>query len=219
MSSEEEIGDEEKQLKNTSFDLKDYTIIKEGEAEILMHATNQAFYNKTQVNNRDMSIAVLRTFISQHKLEHKAMLARQAKAGPKVPDESVSEMEPPADSSQHNGMSSDGCKLLEEMSQDEQCSISDVQTRNLRRKDLELKPARVLEALSASGLRALRYAREVEGISQVVALDNDKGDSNSVYVVQLELENLIVPCPHSSTKGEKIRGKARSNCSMGLKRL
>ncbi|KAG5614875.1 hypothetical protein H5410_014699 [Solanum commersonii] len=48
MSSEEEIGDEEKQLKNTSFDLKDYTIIKEGEAEILMHATNQAFYNKTQ---------------------------------------------------------------------------------------------------------------------------------------------------------------------------
>jgi len=98
-----------------------------------------------QVNNRDMSIAVLRTFIQQRKLEHKAMLARQAKAGPKVPDESVSEMEPPADSSQHNGMSSDGCKLLEEMSQDEQCSISDVQTRNLRRKDLELKPARVLE--------------------------------------------------------------------------
>ncbi|WMV19050.1 hypothetical protein MTR67_012435 [Solanum verrucosum] len=278
MSSEEEIGDEEKQLKNTSFDLKDYTIIKEGEAEILMHATNQVFYNKTQilsndggmallwapsrihqsacqytssdvgktclvmvgadgltlsvhqvfeleisggyfsytyvtqpspwalndffavvvattmelifftlgyhdltvkiyqhqVNNRDMSIAVLRTFISQRKLEHKAMLARQAKACPKVPDESVSEMEPPADSSQHNGMSSDGCKLLEEMSQDEQCSISDVQTRNLRRKDLELKPARVLEALSASGLRALRYAREVEGIGQVVALDNDK---------------------------------------------
>ncbi|KAF2581748.1 hypothetical protein F2Q68_00000534, partial [Brassica cretica] len=37
----------------------------------------------------------------------------------------------------------------------------------------ELKPPRVLEALSASGLRALRYAREVEGIGQVVALDND----------------------------------------------
>lgn len=33
-----------------------------------------------------------------------------------------------------------------------------------------------LKALSASGLRALRYAREVEGIDQVVALDNDKGN-------------------------------------------
>jgi len=29
--------------------------------------------------------------------------------------------------------------------------------------------------LSASGLRALRYAREIEGIGQVVALDNDLG--------------------------------------------
>lgn len=33
-----------------------------------------------------------------------------------------------------------------------------------------------LKALSASGLRALRYAREVEGVGQVVALDNDKGN-------------------------------------------
>ena len=32
-------------------DLNDYTIIKEGEAEILMHAKNEVFYNKTQVKN------------------------------------------------------------------------------------------------------------------------------------------------------------------------
>ena len=32
-----------------------------------------------------------------------------------------------------------------------------------------------LQALAASGLRALRYAQEVDGIDQVVALDNDKG--------------------------------------------
>ncbi|KAL2536796.1 putative tRNA (guanine(26)-N(2))-dimethyltransferase 1 [Forsythia ovata] len=38
----------------------------------------------------------------------------------------------------------------------------------------ELKQPRVLEALSASVLRALRYAREVDGIGQVVALDNVK---------------------------------------------
>lgn len=33
-----------------------------------------------------------------------------------------------------------------------------------------------VQALAASGLRSLRYAREVEGIGQVVALDNDKGE-------------------------------------------
>lgn len=32
-----------------SIDLSDYSIIKEGEAEILMHAKNEVFYNKTQV--------------------------------------------------------------------------------------------------------------------------------------------------------------------------
>jgi len=32
-----------------------------------------------------------------------------------------------------------------------------------------------VQALAASGLRSLRYAREIEGIGQVVAVDNDKG--------------------------------------------
>lgn len=52
-SGGEKTGDEEKQQKETSkaasFDLNDYTVIKEGEAEILMHAKNEVFYNKTQV--------------------------------------------------------------------------------------------------------------------------------------------------------------------------
>jgi len=39
-----------------------YTILKEGEADILVHG-NDVFYNKTQVVNRDLSIAVLRTFV------------------------------------------------------------------------------------------------------------------------------------------------------------
>ena len=45
------MGEEEKQGSKTvsSSDLSDYTIIKEGEAEILMHAKNEVFYNKTQV--------------------------------------------------------------------------------------------------------------------------------------------------------------------------
>jgi len=39
--------------------------------------------------------------------------------------------------------------------------------------------------LSASGLRSLRYAREVDGIGQVVAVDNDQGASRffSLYVL------------------------------------
>lgn len=57
----EQVKDEEQKKQHTlnsilhdigstmSTDLNDYKIIKEGEAEILMHAKNEVFYNKTQV--------------------------------------------------------------------------------------------------------------------------------------------------------------------------
>ncbi|KAJ4833107.1 hypothetical protein Tsubulata_001094 [Turnera subulata] len=159
-------------------DLDNYTIIKEGEAEILMHKKNQVFYNKTQVNNRDISIAVLRTFVTKRKEEHEAMLSKRTKSAGKVSEKDATgsvEEEAPAESAVDNEKSNGECEMAEELCQDAPCSISEEQGKAIGGKvQRELKPPRVLEALSASGLRALRYAREVEGISQVVALDNDK---------------------------------------------
>ncbi|GKV16964.1 hypothetical protein SLEP1_g27525 [Rubroshorea leprosula] len=159
-------------------DLNDYTIIKEGEAEILMHAKNEVFYNKTQVNNRDISIAVLRTFISKRKQEHEAFLSKRIKSAPKVSEKddfgSVREEKSDKPDAVHEKPNGE-CEGDKEMSQDEQCSISEEPIKFDGKVRGELKPPRVLEALSASGLRALRYAREVDGIGQVVALDNDKG--------------------------------------------
>nr|CAD1837974.1 unnamed protein product [Ananas comosus var. bracteatus] len=119
----------------------DYTIVKEGEAEILMDSSNSVFYNKAQVNNRDLSIAVLRTFISRRSEEHAAMLSKMVGSGPK-----------------------------------------------------DLKAPRVLEALAASGLRALRYAREVDGIGEVVALDNNK------VAVDACKKNIELNGSHASSK-------------------
>ncbi|XP_030452207.1 tRNA (guanine(26)-N(2))-dimethyltransferase 2-like [Syzygium oleosum] len=158
-------------------DLNDFKIIKEGEAEILMHAKNEVFYNKTQVNNRDLSVAVLRSFIEKRKLEHEAFLTKRTKSAEKVLEknsESVSEAAPnelPMDDVKCNGER----EMLDETPQEEPCSVhEDIPESTNGKMKRELKPPRVLEALSASGLRALRYAREVEGIGQVVALDNDK---------------------------------------------
>ncbi|XP_071735108.1 tRNA (guanine(26)-N(2))-dimethyltransferase 2-like [Rutidosis leptorrhynchoides] len=168
-SVETKTGEEDKQK---PFDLNDYIIIKEGEAEILMHSKNEVFYNKTQVNNRDMSIAVLRTFISKRKEEHEARLCKRNKKALKVSEDCDSGLETPNESPMPNGKSNGECQ---ETRADEPCGTSKeaekIPEANGRG---ELKPPRVLEALSASGLRALRYAREVEGIGQVVALDNDK---------------------------------------------
>ncbi|KAL9272497.1 tRNA (guanine(26)-N(2))-dimethyltransferase 1-like protein, partial [Drosera capensis] len=159
-------------------DVNEFVIIKEGEAEILMHTKNKVFYNKTQVvNNRDLSIAVLRAFISKRKEEHEAWLSRKVKTE-KVLVENSSE---PATEDEHsesanrtegsNGepeFAGDMCEDGPSITLEESISTPEVKPQR------ELKPPRVLEALSASGLRALRYAREVKGIGQVVALDIDK---------------------------------------------
>ncbi|KAK7836949.1 putative trna (guanine(26)-n(2))-dimethyltransferase 2 [Quercus suber] len=159
-----------------SADPQDYTIIKEGEAEILMRK-NEVFYNPSQVDNRDMSIAVLRTFISKRKQEHEAYLLKRTKAATKASEKDSSEPAgEAADESLMNDEEANGeCEVSEEAHQDEPCSISKESVKTPEGKGRgELKPARVLEALAASGLRSLRYAREVEGIGQVVAVDNDK---------------------------------------------
>ncbi|CAK8533365.1 unnamed protein product [Lathyrus sativus] len=173
-----------------AFNPEDFKIIKEGEAEILMHKKNTVFFNKAQVNNRDLSIAVLRTFISKRKQEHEANLLKRAKGAKKTSEngssesvvEEVDNKAPPEDD-KSNGKS----ESVEEASPEESCTTMegsgkideecDADEEQIDCSDVkgpkELKPPRVLEALSASGLRALRYAREVEGIGQVVALDND----------------------------------------------
>ncbi|KAE8021832.1 hypothetical protein FH972_007687 [Carpinus fangiana] len=185
-----------------SVDLNDYAIIKEGEAEILMRK-NEVFYNPTQVpksyllvllcclmrlltvspsnnqvDNRDMSIAVLRTFISKRKHEHEALLLKRTKGAQKAPEKDSSEPdgEEAAEESVKNDENTNGeCEVPQEVSQDEPCSISKELVKAPEGKGRgEMRPPRVLEALAASGLRSLRYAREIEGIGQVVALDNDK---------------------------------------------
>ncbi|KAI3768479.1 hypothetical protein L2E82_19192 [Cichorium intybus] len=169
---ETKAGEEEQQQSNKTpppIDLNDYAIIKEGEAEILMHAKNEVFYNKTQVNNRDMSIAVLRAFISKRKEEHEAQLSKRTKKSSKVSENHVSESETPV---KINGNSNGEIEPSEKIPD---CGLNNEEDKPQEAKpQVELKPPRVLEALSASGLRAIRYAREIDGIGQVVALDNDK---------------------------------------------
>ncbi|KAM7279457.1 hypothetical protein ACFE04_006591 [Oxalis oulophora] len=165
-------------------DLNDYSIIKEGEAEILMHAKNEVFYNKAQVNNRDMSIAVLRTFITKRKEEHQAHLAdilaekekklaeKEKKLAQKLLDNNNEDLN--NETTKEGGCETHDDDMLKAASHDNILEDSNKTADDHGKTLPELKPPRVLEALSASGLRALRYAREVEGIAQVVALDNDK---------------------------------------------
>ncbi|KAD7479467.1 hypothetical protein E3N88_02603 [Mikania micrantha] len=119
-----------------------------------------------------MSIAVLRTFVSKRKEEHEALLSKRIKRVLKVSEDHASTSEPPLDSPKPNEKSNGECEETPDNEPRDICE--EPEKLPVGKGQGELKPPRVLEALSATGLRALRYALEVDGIGQVVALDNDK---------------------------------------------
>ncbi|AQK68044.1 putative tRNA (guanine(26)-N(2))-dimethyltransferase 2 [Zea mays] len=112
------------------------TTIREGKVEIFLDESNSVFYNKTQVNNRDISIAVLRSFILKR---HEEYAARSRKDNTEI---------------LQNVIAGPGDTTLSAQA--------------------KYKEPKVLEALAASGLRAIRYAVEVDGIGEVTAVDNNE---------------------------------------------
>lgn len=132
----------------------DFKVLREGEADILLHG-NDVFYNKAQIVNRDLSIAVLRKFAAERAEEQAA--AREKRRPKGQPDKEAA-----------------AAPSTEQASSTEQAPVQVAQPGDGANKESPpAKGLRVLEALAASGLRALRYAREVEGVASVLALDND----------------------------------------------
>ncbi|VAH26420.1 unnamed protein product [Triticum turgidum subsp. durum] len=118
--------------------------VREGRAEIFADKSNSVFFNKAQVNNRDLSIAVLRWFISKRQEEHDTQLKGRRAEIP--PEQHADGLDPATTGSEDTAL----------------------------REESSLKAPKVLEALAASGLRAIRYALEVDGIGEVIALDNNE---------------------------------------------
>ncbi|XP_072984300.1 tRNA (guanine(26)-N(2))-dimethyltransferase 1-like [Typha latifolia] len=154
--------------------LRGHSIIKEGEVEILMNSTNSVFYNKAQVNNRDLSISVLRNYISKRSEEHAAMLRKKVGSEPKVCDCTSDEPVPQDLHSIEHEKPDGDCEMKLNQCLEESSPMLEGSHDVSLRPEGNIKAPRVLEALAASGLRALRYACEVDGIGEVVALDNDE---------------------------------------------
>ncbi|KAJ4770399.1 tRNA (Guanine(26)-N(2))-dimethyltransferase [Rhynchospora pubera] len=184
-----------------------YSVVKEGEAQILMQTSNTVFFNKAQVNNRDMSIAVLRTFIEKRKEEHEEMLNKRKKKHEKkavgedtTVSDAISKEEGQAESavSQQDKVNCEGGKEV-----DVDVAVNDGKKSSSWKRTADIQPPVVLEALAASGLRALRYAREVEGIAKVIALDIEQAS------VEACRKNIEFNGPMACSKVEANQADAR----------
>eukprot|EP00092_Neocalanus_flemingeri_P027579 GFUD01029921.1.p1 GENE.GFUD01029921.1~~GFUD01029921.1.p1 ORF type:complete len:578 (+),score=169.81 GFUD01029921.1:53-1735(+) len=113
-----------------------WTVVKEGQAEVLFPSLNDVFYNPVQEFNRDLSTAVIQAHAMQQ-LEGVECVAGE------VCNEGIS----------------------------------------------------VLEALAASGLRSIRFAKEIRGLKSVVANDWSKQATESIRrnVSHNKVEQLVTP--------------------------
>lgn len=114
-----------------------------------------------QVNNRDISIAVLRAFISKRKQEHEAMLSKRRKGAQKVSEnESVME-EVPLEAPPEDHKSNGECEVEEEISREEvePCSTMEGSDKNAEECSTAGEPTNLTEG---KGKRELKPPRVLE---------------------------------------------------------
>ncbi|CAG8494843.1 11033_t:CDS:10 [Ambispora leptoticha] len=137
--------EEESTESNSNIEDK-FNVITEGKASILFPKSNEVFYNPVQEFNRDLSIAVIRTWSEILREEREEKAKKQSQRQTQLTGES-----------------------------------SNVGTTNAAASKVESKFSyTILEALAASGLRSIRYAKELPNLKYVVANDLDLEAVNSI---------------------------------------
>lgn len=127
--------------KSCNMSKEEFQIIKEGKAEVLF--SKDVFYNPVQEFNRDLSVSVIRHF-TEELLQSRGITVSY--------DEN-----------------SNNCSETKEESSETQGNGKKEYSAHPGKKCLN--GVKLLEALSASGLRSIRYAKEIPGIERIVAND------------------------------------------------
>ncbi|XP_030401788.1 tRNA (guanine(26)-N(2))-dimethyltransferase isoform X4 [Gopherus evgoodei] len=126
------------------------TVITEGKAKIIFPSANEVFYNPVQEFNRDLTCAVITEFI---RLQLSAKGIQIAVPGEEKIEKVVVDLSEGEEAGSEPAPDGEGA--AQAMAVGEVCK----------------EGVRILEALAASGLRSIRFAKEVPGLQAVVAND------------------------------------------------
>jgi tRNA (guanine26-N2/guanine27-N2)-dimethyltransferase len=144
--------------------------IREGQAEVLKPSKNAVFYNPAQCVNRDLSVSMIQAFIDRRREEIRARakqrLEKQQQQHSNTKSDEPITAEPKAEKSEDH----------EEMEGDEDTKLTPVK-QSTRRSQVQMQDEEVtiFEALAASGLRSIRYFKELKGVKHIVVNDLDPG--------------------------------------------
>lgn len=145
--------------------------IKEGKAEILTESSKHVFYNPVQEFNRDLSILVLSVHAQDHFEQKRILKEKEEKR--KLESKVINE---PNEPKEDNGAENLSPQSLEAGEVHEDGMV-------------------VLEALAATGLRSIRYAKEVPGIKRIIANDLSPSavESLKANIAFNKVEHLVSP--------------------------
>ncbi|KFA67756.1 hypothetical protein S40285_00900 [Stachybotrys chlorohalonatus IBT 40285] len=159
-------------------DGSDYRAIKEGKATILVphgakigedrKEVQQVFYNPIQQYNRDLSVLAIKTYGEQRSEEREqARRLRNQKLALKNAKKRKREHEPTPDE-----LPAELGPKVEVTNAPEEPRVQD--------SSKATHPFKIFDALSASGLRALRYAHELPFVTEVVANDLSESAAKTI---------------------------------------
>ena len=186
--------------KVVSYDGKGYYAVTEGQAEILtpapkdfdnvsskIQSDQEVFYNPVQQFNRDLSVLAIRAFAQDFEYEREAKRQKFGKKGEgwghgrgmkRKREERQSELEAGAKKNCGDNVAEteEGGVLLSTMNDEAPLRANEdeeepKQQQQHQPTERPIPPIRILDALSATGLRAIRYAKELPVKTHVTAND------------------------------------------------
>ncbi|KAK6543374.1 RNA methyltransferase tRNA(m5U54)methyltransferase [Orbilia ellipsospora] len=192
-------------LETTSVDGVTYKIQPEGLANILLpdvEKTTEVFYNHIQQFNRDLTMAVTRAYGEMLDAERKIM-KRKHRGGVKH--------KRPRKKRRSNDLDNPVVTAEEAEAGDEDEDVVDfeIEDQDVGMADASDEPKprfAVLDALSATGLRALRYAKEVPFVTHVTANDMSPSAIESITRnIKFNGVEDIVKLSHDNAIGHMYR--------------
>ncbi|KAH7165468.1 S-adenosyl-L-methionine-dependent methyltransferase [Dactylonectria macrodidyma] len=183
---------------------KEYRTVKEGKATILVPQgakigedrgeVQQVFYNPIQQYNRDLSVLAIKTYgeeiVEKRRKQYEARMVKQGKKRKRdddiqKPKENATEVEKP---------------VSEDQPQPQDPPKPDAEEKQ-HKSEPPKSQFKILDALSASGLRALRYAHELPFVTSVKA--NDLSDS-AAETIKMNVSHNGLEDKVSVTQGDAL---------------
>ncbi|ANB11296.1 Trm1p [Sugiyamaella lignohabitans] len=180
------VSDSVNTTENKPFDTEKYDEVTEGKASILYPKGNTVFYNPVQQFNRDISIVGIRAWSEIYneqvlipRLERSKNAKNKANKKRKRENDEGTVVSEPSTETKVEPESTSETQAETDAATTQDTPMSEANSATAAESS---KPyIEIIEALSASGLRAIRYGKEIPYIKKVIANDFSKEAVKSIH--------------------------------------